>query len=359
MNRSCIKDILNTEIISIISLDDLSLLMTQLSLLISSNVSIIRALDIVEESSKKSLGSMINRIKEKVARGMSLGQAFNEENFHSSELVSAMVSAGEMTGNLGKTLDLMAEYFKNKSINRKEIRSSLIYPIILLIVSLLVIILTMVFVMPTYVKLFESRQVDLPLVTRIFLNISDFVSNNLLAILLTSFLIILFVIILYKKNRKFRYLIDKASVKIPILKSNQYNFLYSYSAISISILNSCKIPMLDIVNIIKKASSNLFFKEKFESIYKSIEKGEEIYKAFEKESIFSSLYISMLRTGEESGKLDKIMMKTSDYYNDKLRNSLKQMSKIFEPVIILIMALIVGFIVFSIALPMFNLVSTV
>lgn len=359
MNYDKVKEVLNKEIISSISLEELSILMSQLSLLCDSGVNISECLLITAQGSKVSTKNMLNRVNERIYKGISLSDAIREESFDSVNLLSSMIESGEMTGSLSTTLRLMSEYYKLKAKNRKEIMGSLIYPIILFIVSILVILFMMIYIIPSYISIFESRNAKLPRITSILISFSKFLVDNLLLINIIIFIIILTFVYLYKNNSKFRIKFDRLLLKIPIVSRYNLFFLYTYTSFCISILARCNVPMLKILKIIMEGSNNYYFKEVIENIYYSLEKGESLSSAFSKEEIFSDLFLSMLRSGEKSGRLEDIMEDTGEYYSERLTESLKYMGKIFEPVMILFMTMIVGFIVFAIAMPMFDLVNVI
>lgn len=354
-----IKELLSKEIISTISLDNLAVLLTQFSLLSYSNVPIVESLEILQEGSNVSVKNMLGRVKAKVESGRSLSEALGEEKFNSSDLLSSMVASGEMSGSLPKTLKLMADYYKRKSKNKKEIQGELIYPLLVALVSLGVVMFTIIFIMPTYQDMFAARGEDLPLITRLFFGASSFLKENLVFIALTSVIGILSLIILYKKIPSFKYNIDKISSKIPLIMTYRLTSLYVYSSTCLAILTESKVPILKIIAIIKIGTSNLYYKERLGKIEKSLELGEEVHKSFDSSGLFSSLYLTMLKTGERSGNLSHVMAETSLYYSDKLRETIKYIAKLIGPLIILLMSFIVAIIVFSVTMPMFDIINMI
>lgn len=354
-----IKEILNKEIISTISLDDLAVLLTQFSLLSHSNVPIVESLEILQEGSNVSVKNMLGRVRAKVEAGRSLSEALSEEKFNSSDLLSSMVASGEMSGSLPRTLKLMAEYYKRKSKNKKEIQGELVYPVLVALVCLGVVMFTIIFIMPTYQDMFAARGQDLPLITRVFFQGSSFLKNNLAFIVLFVLIAAFSLIGLYKKIPSFKYIIDKISSKVPLIRTYRTNSLYVYSSTCLAILTDSKVPILKIIAIIKMGTNNLYYKERFEKIEKSLEMGEEVHKSFAASGLFSSLYLTMLKTGERSGNLSHVMAETSLYYGDKLKETIKYIAKIIGPMIILLMSFIVAIIVFSVTMPMFDIINMI
>lgn len=353
------KDLLNKDILARISLDGLALLMAKLSLLINSGVPIKESLEVAGQGASSAERDFLERIRDKIIRGISLSRAISEEDFDSSDLLAAMVASGELSGNLGPSLDLMRQFYTRRAKNRKEIRTALIYPLILLLASIFVIIFMLVFILPSYMKIFESRRVNLPWSTKLLIDLSFHIKENFVILALGIFSFSILIFLLLKSNTKLKYNYDRMIVKAPLIGRYNLYFLYSYSGFCISILSKCSVPMLKIMEIIMEGTDNSFIRERIRNIGLRLEKGEEMNRAFAGEEIFSDLYISMLRIGEKTGNLAPIMLDVGNYYSERLTEALRDMTKAFEPLMILIMALLVGFIVMSVALPMFDIVNII
>lgn len=357
MDKNSIKEILNKDISFSIKLEDLALLMDQLSLMTSSGIPIDKAIEISKDLTNTSITKMLNSVNKKVSKGVDLSKAFAEEDFESKKLLSAMVESGEMSSSLDFSLAMLADYYRRKAKNKKELKSQMLYPIILLITCILVLILMMVFVMPSYMDLFSSRKIDLPGPTKFLIALSSLVRGHGFLILIGILFLVIGVRVIYRSNDKFKYEMDKFVLKLPIIgRYKLYNFL-SYIAFTINVLLRCGVAIDKIMEVIREGVDNSYYKKSLENISAKIEKGEEIYKAFQAEGYFPQIFVAMIKVGEDSSSLEKIMDKTASYYRSRLKDSIKYMIRAFEPIMIIIMAFIVGFIVFSIAIPMLDLVT--
>lgn len=359
MDLSKLKEVLNTEITSAVSLEDMKVFCQQFSMLVGSGIPIHESLDLLAEGKKKPVKRMIYRLKEDVELGRPLSRSLADEKFNSSSLLASMVEAGSLSGNLEKGLAMMADYYKMKDQARKKIKGELIYPLIVALVSIGVVIFTMIFIMPTYASIFQSREVELPKLTQAFLSLSKFLRDYGLLVILGLTFIVVLLIISYKKISGFKYRIDKIERKIPLVKNISLSSLYLYSSHTMAILAGAKTPILEIINVLESSTSNLYYKEKFREIEDSLQKGEELYRSFEKTGLFSEVYITMVKTGENTGRLSELMETSGVFYSEKLKDILETTAKLIGPMIILLMSIVVGFIVFSITIPMFDMINII
>ncbi|MDO5717751.1 MAG: type II secretion system F family protein [Tissierellia bacterium] len=352
--------ILNTDIGYSVDIRTMSVFLNQLSVMLSSGISIHSALDIIRgQKISKKLKKMIDRILIKIEEGISVSAAFADENFDSSRLLAAMIKAGENSGSLDSIMNIMSNYYKEKSENRRKIKGATLYPLILIFTSIIVISFLLTYVIPTFLTLFEGNGRDLPKPTRILIGISSFLHDYGIYLLFTIVGIIALFIIINKLSFSFRKNIDKIKIKIPIFSTYFKYIVLSKTALTFSILSYNGVPVLETLNIVKTGLGNEYLVEKYDGIIGDLILGKSLNQAFENANYFPPIFVSMLKVGEESGKLDKVMGKTAEYYDAELKYGISKFITIFEPILILIMALIVGFIVLSIAIPMFDLINYV
>lgn len=354
-----LKDILNTDISPPLKPKILSVFLNQLSIMTSCGIGIHRALEIsLEQSDNKKLNGIINVLILEINQGKSLSYAISMVRLADSYMLSSMIKAGEVSGNLPLSLEAMSKFYMEKSNRNREIKSALIYPAILVLVSFIVVVFMIVRILPSFSKMFLTRDIDLPFSTRLLMSLADFLNNNGLIILAVFLAIFLALSYFYKKSEKFKYKLNKASTKAPFYgKIKRLNTLYTASS-AISILSKSGINLVDILEILEEGESNLYVKKLYKTIIEEIKMGEEVSSSFERVNFFPQMFVSMVQVGVESGRLDQSMAKASDYYQKELSYSTKNALAYFEPLMILIMALVVGFIVVSIAMPMFELTST-
>lgn len=355
MEISSIKKILNYEIgTKRLNPRILSLFLKQFSVLLKSGVPIDKSLEtILKQNLDKKLDSSLNNILEKLNNGYDVFRAFKSEEKRFGPVTVSFIESGQETGNLSYSMDKLSYFINEKYENNNKIKQAFTYPIILLVVSILVISMIMQYVMPSFIEVFESMNENLPLSTRILIRLSEFSRDysGLIFLILIIFVVLFF---LFRMNKDFKYKSDRFLYRFPMFRKYR-NTKIEYQISSLMyILYNGDVDIIKTINIIRYSIRNEYINYKLTKICKKIEKGYDISKAFEEEKIFSDLLISMISIGEDTGNLSETMEKTSDYFSKEYLFRLKRLSQIMEPVLIIIMSLIVAFIVFSVALPMFN-----
>lgn len=334
-----------------------SLFLNELSLLLSSGISLDESLYIIKNQKiDKKLTRALSNILENLNRGFSAYESFKSQSKYFSPMLIAFIKSGDESGNMAGILAEFSEYLSNDSKNKAKIRQAFVYPIILLLVTLTVVALIVTLVMPTFTESFKSYEMELPLSTRILLAISAFFSEYGLIVLFVALTIILLYIFMYN-SKSYRLKLDTYNFKhLPLKRFRKLSMDYQTSSL-LYILRSGDIDIISSIGIIRESFANTFIKKKFILIQKDLLDGLSLSEAFKRSGIFSNLLISMIEVGEDSGFLLESLKKTSDYFANEYIYRLKKISTMAEPVLILIMALIVGFVVFSVTIPMFDSVN--
>lgn len=348
------KDIANYRIKPII----LALFLKQLALLLNSSVSILESIDIIiSQRLDKKLDKSLTNISLKLKEGYQAYEAFKLEEKAMGSLLLAFIKSGDESGNLSYILDELSKYLTEDSKNKSKIKEAFIYPIILLLVTFIVIIVMVTKVLPTFVTVFENNHTNLPIATKILLKSSNFLLNRGFDV----GLIILTVVVgfFYLRSKKeYRIKIDRFIFESFIFKKFRLlNVEYQITSL-LYILKRGDISIVTCMDIIVDSFSNTYIKLKLRNVGESLRNGTSLSKAIRKENIFSNLFVSMIKIGEDSGDMGKSLEKAADYYANEYIFRLKRMSSLAEPILILIMATLVGFVVFSIAIPMFDSINT-
>lgn len=332
----------------------LSLFLKQLSLLIDSSVSLYDSLMIIiDQRLDKKLNKALVNVSLALKKGDEAYVAFKKEEKAFGPIVTAFVKSGDASGNLSKILDELSTYMTEESKNKNQISEALIYPIILLIVTIGVVITILTKVMPTFIEVFEENSRSLPIATKILLNISDFFNKNGFFILLIIFIFV-FTIILLRRKDKYRNKIDESFFK----KFRLLNIEYQISSL-LYILKKGDVDIIESIDIIKNSFKNQYLKQILTNVEESLKLGNNLSSSLDKENVFTKLFIAMIKVGEDSGDMTKSLKKASNYYANEYIYRLKRISRLAEPFLILFMALVVGFVVFSIAIPMFDSVNAI
>lgn len=335
----------------------MSLFLNELSLLLNSGISLYYSLNIIlRQGPDKRVAKAVKTIIDGLDKGCETYEAFYLARDYFSPLVLAFIKTGINTGSLGKILQELSDFIFEESKNKATVKQAMTYPILVLIVSILVIIAIIKFVMPSFIEIFKSSDMVLPLPTRIMLTISNFFAEYNLVILLIIFLFIL-IYLLLRTNYARKVKIDKLIfTKGPYSRLNRLRVEYQLTSIYY-ILKSGDIETIYSFDILADSFKNTYVKEILIGIRDEVNKGVSLTKAFKEAGVFSPLLISMVETGEETSSLDLTMKKAKDYFANEYIFKVKRLTSLAEPVLIIIMGLLVAFVVFSVSIPMFDSIN--
>ena len=337
----------------------LSLFLKQLSLLINSSVSIYDSIMIIiDQRLDKKLNKALVNISLDLKNGNGAYEAFSKEEKSFGPIITAFIKSGDASGKMSEILDELSTYLNEESKNKNKIMEALIYPIILLIVTIVVVVIILTKVLPTFIEVFKDNGAKLPKPTKILLLISSFINENGLNILILVFILILSITILRKK-KKYKFIIDKAIFNSIFLKKFRIlNVEYQITSL-LFILKKGDVDIIESIEIIKNSFNNLYLKSILNKVIHSLQLGNCLSDSLNNEKVFTKLFIAMIKVGEDSGEMTRSLKKASDYYANEYIYRLKRVSSMAEPFLILFMALIVGFVVFSVAIPMFDSVNNI
>lgn len=273
-------------------------------------------------------------------------------------LLVSMVEAGELTGNLDEILKRMSEHYEKENRINSKIKGAMVYPIILSIVAIGVVIFLLIFIMPTFIGLFTSSGIALPLPTRILLSFSYFIKK-----FWYLFLILISIVGFLLKNLmnidSGKRAFDRLLFKLPIIGGSITNIITSRFTRTLSSLLSSGIPIIPSLEAAANVTNNMVVKDGIERVVYDIKKGISLAKLLKDMKVFPPMMISMVSIGEESGSLDEMLSKTADFYDEELETAIQKMVSMLEPLMIIVMSIIIGFIVIAMILPMFEMVLTI
>ena len=329
--------------------EDLYILFRELSLLISSGISLETAFEILSSEFSKDKGKILNSLRDNLRSGTSLSESV-EATKAFPNLVVNMIYVGENTSSLGKIFNSLSNYYIKKRETNSKIIEALAYPIILLITAVFVINFLIINVIPSFGEIFSSNDNLLPLPTRILLNFSNFMYKNYIFVIIILLIIMAIILIYHRKNPKTFHKLILKSKYYKMTKSLKFTF-------NMDLLLGAGLTVDRSLEIISSMEDNVVLKEKFREILFDIKSGESFYKSANKVKIFPKILVSMIRVGEESSNLKEVFGIMSGFYDEELNSYNKKFFGILGPILIIIMALIIGFIVLSIALPVFDMVN--
>ena len=338
-----------------VSLKEKYLFCRQLASMIRSGIPIINALkSLGQQIENDALKSAVKDSALEVEKGHSLSNSLSKHPDIFSEYFIHLVESGEAGGFLDVTLANLAKHFKNKDEKRKKVISAMSYPAVTMTASIVVVLLLMVRVLPNFMESFQQMGIELPLPTRILMLMSDFLSSYWLVIV---GILIGGIIFLYKfyQTRKGKYLLDTLLLKIPIVEGFILeNSLITFSK-NLSLLEQSGVDFLQSMRIVNNNITNLVIKEKLDKAWISIKDGVNITSALKEQDVFPNIATQMIKVGEETGELAQKLEDIVDFYQDEVEEKFDNIVGLIEPIMIIFLTFVIGGIVASVILPIFEM----
>lgn len=339
-----------------IKVADLSFCLTQLATYLKAGIPLIDSVRILaKQSSKPELKKAFEKLVYDLLKGESLSVAMEHQEKKFPKLLVNMVKTAEMTGDLSSILEDMADYYTEMNKTRKQMISALTYPTVILILALCVLAFMLMYIVPSFVNMFESQEATLPWITVFVMSTSDFVRKNIIWIVLFLVMIIGVFIYLFKNVKAFRKGVQSIVMRIPVFgKIVIYNEVTNFTRTFASLLNH-GVFITDSMDILSKITSNEVYKGIINKTIRNLGKGESISTAFKGEWAFPIVAYEMILTGESTGQLGLMMEKVAEHFQTLHKTIIDQLKSLIEPLMIAILAVIVGVILLSIVVPMFEI----
>ena len=334
----------------------------QLSSMIKTGLPLLEALNILSESSDdKTLKAVFKEASIGISRGATLQEILEKHPDVFDDMYLALVSAGETAGLLPEVLDREAKLLESLSKIKGQIQSALTYPIAIFVLTVIVIIVMLVFVIPVFTDMYSSSGTKLPALTQFLVDASNLIKDP--SFLLKSIPTLIIGFLLAKRQMKTNKFInwkDSLLLKLPITKDLVTKSCLANFSRTLSSLNSAGVPILEALMISKRTLGNRVFQRIADKMNTEIQAGQPIYKVLALEvKVIPIMFTSMFRIGEETGELSEMVDKLADFYEDEVSTSVKSLTSILEPLMIVFVAIVVAFILVAMYLPMFNMMSTV
>ena len=334
----------------------------QLSSMIRTGLPLLEALNILSESSDdKTLKAVFKEASIGISRGATFQEILEKHPEVFDEMYLALVSAGETAGLLPEVLDREAKLLESLSKIKGQIQSALTYPIAIFVLTVIVIIIMLVFVIPIFVDMYSSSGADLPGLTQFLVDASNSIKDPSFLMKTIPALVVAFIFIKKQiKTNKFINWRDSMLLKLPITKDLVTKSCLANFSRTLSSLNSAGVPILEALMISKRTLGNRVFQRIADKMNTEIQAGQPIYKVLALEvKVIPIMFTSMFRIGEETGELSEMVDKLADFYEDEVSTSVKSLTSVLEPLMIVFVAIVVAFILVAMYLPMFNMMSTV
>lgn len=342
-----------------IKLKDISLFCKQMSVMLESGIPLNNAVDILEQqATSKNLKSSLKIVSKSLKEGSQLSKAMLDQEGMFPDLLIRMVQAGEKTGKLDEVLEKMSEHYNKELKTSRQIRGAMIYPAVLAFLAVGAVLALLYIVIPSFSGIFEQSGMAMPLPTRIVLAASNFVRSYWYILFgVTGILVFLF--LRYRSTEAGRYQLDRLKLNLPVIKGPMQKIVTARFASTLAILTSAGIPLVEAIESAAATTNNAVVIEKMKIANEGLQKGERLTGMITSTGLFPPMMLSMVKIGEESGSLESMLVKTSDYYEEELETAIKQLLSLLEPAMIIVMGVIIGGIVASVMLPMFELAHAV
>ncbi len=335
--------------------EDLAIMTRQLSTLVSASVPLVDALGaLYEQLENPILKKTIAQVRDSVNEGLAFADALSQHRRIFPDLYINMVRSGEASGALDVVLLRLAGFIEGQHRLKSKISAAMIYPTLLFVVCIAVLMYLLTSVVPKVVAMFESMNQVLPLPTRILIGISDFLSSAWWIILALG-LVALYAFNRWRHTSKGSMAFDRMRLKMPIFGRVYRKAIVARFARTLGTLLASGVPIVDAMNIVKSVVQNRVVEASLDESISQIMDGASVAQPLRKSGIFPPILVHMISVGEKSGKLEDMLLKAADAFEEDVETAVTGLSSVLEPLMILIMGVSVGFVVMSILFPMLEM----
>lgn len=353
--KSSLSSMLNFSMSPGPGLKEVSNFTNQLAVMIKAGISIRAALDgIAEQTDNPKFKEIVTSLRKDVESGKSFSDALSKFPKTFSPLYINMVKASELSGSFGQMLERIVEYLNAQLETRQMVVGAMVYPVIILVMAMGTTIFLLLFVVPQFVAIFKGKESILPAPTKVLLFLSSFIRHYWYVIILGLITgVWAFFTMIHTQWGRLWW--DKTKLTIPLFR-RMFRALYiTRSLHTMGELVNAGVPMLDTLAITADISGNQLYRRMWRAVYASVKQGKKISYPLQKSPLLPRAVVQMISAGEESGKLGETLDNVSKYYNKELKATIKAVTSMIEPIMIMAMGGIVGFIAMSIILPIFKM----
>jgi type IV pilus assembly protein PilC len=338
-----------------VKIKDITIFCQQFEAILTAGISVLEALDLLKsQTENKFFRKIIADVYTNVEAGDSLSGSMRKHSKYFPSILVNMVEAGEASGNLEIALKRMAEHFEKEYKLKQNIKKATMYPMIVSIIALGVVIILLAFVIPTFVQMFTDLGAELPPTTKALIGISDFVVHK--------WYILVGIVVFggggfayFSKTDYGKMALSGVRLKMPLIGKVNVKIVASRFSRTMSTLLASGLPILDALEIVSKVVDNYKVEKGFLNARDQVSKGVPLSKPIEEMDIFPPMITHMVKIGENTGQLEPILNKVADFYDGEVDTAVSQLTTMLEPMIIVFLAVVVGFVVISIVQPMFGM----
>jgi type IV pilus assembly protein PilC len=342
-----------------VALADLVVFTRQLATMVDAGITIVQSLQALgEQTQNKVMRDTVHDITVRVESGESLSEALAKHPKAFNKLYVSMVGAGEKGGLLAEILGRLATYLENSDRLRKKVKTALMYPAVVTFVAIGITIFLLVRVIPTFKDIYSSFNAKLPAPTQFMIDLSEIVKNDLIYMLVAAGLVV-WGWLYFIKTPTGRAFWDDRRIKLPIFGSIAHKICLARFTRTLASLVRSGVPILEVLQIVSQTVGNVTMEKAIKASAADIERGEGISNALGKHPIFPSMIIRMMRAGEQTGNIDNMLERISNFLDEEIETVLSGLMSLIEPLMIVVLGVIIGSMVVCMFLPIFNLANIV
>ncbi len=339
---------------------DIAVFARQLATMLEAGVPLVQAFDIIGKGHKNpSMAEMLLSVKADIEGGDTLAEALKRKYLYFDDLFCSLVEAGEQAGVLETLLDKIATYKEKSESIKKKVKKALTYPIAVLCVAFLVTAILLIFVVPVFEELFQSFGADLPSFTKMVIGMSEWAQAWWWAVIGGIFIAIQVFGFFKKRSAKFRHFIDKTLLRIPVVGDIINQSALARFARTLATMSAAGVPLVDALEKVAGACGNIVYYDAVLKIRDDVATGQRLQFSMQQVGLFPHLVIQMVAIGEESGKIDSMLDRVADFYEEEVDNLVDNLSSLMEPFIMVILGVLVGGLIVAMYLPIFKLGAAV
>jgi len=341
---------------------DLTVFSRQFATMVNSGLSMLRCLYVLEEQTpNKKFAKVIGDIRADVEAGIALSDALEKHPRVFSRLYVSMVRAGELGGILDEVLNRVAEQLEKEDSIRRAVKSAMVYPMVIGIFAMIVLIGMVMFLIPIFAAMYRDLgNAQLPALTRVMVGFSDILRSWRGLVVLVVVIALIWGLRRLKQTERGTMVWDRFKLHIPMgIGQIVRKLAVARFSRTLGTLVTSGVPILQAIEITGQAAGNAVIEKAMKAVQVSVKEGQSITAPLEKESVFPPMVTQMISVGEETGSLDAMLNKIADFYEDEVNASVKSLTSILEPILMLGVGAIVGLVVISMYLPIFNMMNIV
>ena len=338
-----------------IKLEEIVIFSRQLATMVDSGIPLVQAMDILyDQIEKPYFKGIVATIRDDIEAGASFSDSLLKHSAVFSPLYINMVKAGESSGALDDILDRLASYLEKANALQRKVKSSLIYPAVVVTMAMLITLVMLLKVIPTFKGIFSTLGGTLPLPTRILILVSDTLRSMFLYVV-GVLGVVGFALRKYSKTTQGKMMFDMLTLKLPILGTLLRKVAVAKFTRTLATLVKSGVPILVSLEIVAKTSGNAVIEKALEDVRRSIKEGQNIADPLAKSGVFPPMVVRMIDVGEQTGELEKMLGKIADFYDDQVDAAVSGLTSLIEPLIIAFLGVVIGGIVIAMFLPVFKM----